>query len=76
MQLARRARLDRAVELLKETDWSVAQVADVCGFVSGSHLSRHLRGHLGMDASRIRRRARAGEMVARSRLVGVMGGLF
>jgi transcriptional regulator GlxA family with amidase domain len=62
VQVARRARLDRAVELLAETEYPVAVVAAMCGFVHASHLSLHLRKHLGEDASGIRGKARAGTL--------------
>jgi len=75
VQLARRARLDRAVELLAETEYPVAVVAGMCGFVHASHLSLHLRMHLGMDASEIRKKARAGTLRVR-RLSALTGRLI
>lgn len=60
VQAARQARVDRAIELLAETDEPVALVAAMCGFVSPSHLSRVLRQRVGTHASGLRKAMRAG----------------
>jgi transcriptional regulator GlxA family with amidase domain len=38
-------RMTRARELLLDTDLSVAEIADVCGYESPSHFSRFYRQH-------------------------------
>jgi transcriptional regulator GlxA family with amidase domain len=60
VQAARQARVDRAIELLAETEEPVAVVAAMCGFVSPSHLSRVLQQRVGTHASGLRKAMREG----------------
>lgn len=54
-----RLRLERAQELLRETDLSVLEVAAAVGFASQSHLARLFARHLGVSPSRYRALAAA-----------------
>ncbi|PSJ40340.1 GlxA family transcriptional regulator [Zobellella endophytica] len=49
-------RVDRARQLLKETNLSVAEVATACGFDSVAHFSRTYRTHKGIAPSEERKR--------------------
>ena len=50
-----RLRLERAAELLKETDHSVLMIATDCGFVKLSHFSDVFQRHFGQTAFEYRR---------------------
>jgi len=53
-----RVRLERARELLAETDLSMPEVSDKCGFSNPSQLSHQFRKHVGMTPTAYRRRRR------------------
>ena len=42
-------RLERARELLRETDMGILAVGVACGFASASHFSRAYRNHFGVS---------------------------
>lgn len=50
-----RRRVQRARELLSKTDLSVGDVASAVGFTHQSHLAHHVRRHLGVAPSSLRR---------------------
>lgn len=52
----RRIRLEAALELLRETDMPIAEVADSCGFTSASHLDTRIRESTGFTPLQLRRR--------------------
>jgi AraC-like DNA-binding protein len=54
-QYVLRARVERAAELLAETDLTVTQVAERVGFVSPSHFSRTFSRRMGLSPSSYRR---------------------
>ena len=56
----RRARIDRAQRLLRETDQAVAQVGRQCGFRYAHHFSRVFRRQVGCTPSAYRARYRTG----------------
>jgi AraC-like DNA-binding protein len=50
------ARLDKAKSLLTETDYTVNEIAEVCGFHNASHLGSTFSKHFGMTPSQFRSR--------------------
>lgn len=52
-------RMEQAAFLLKHTDFYVDEVADRCGYLSGSLFSAAFRKHFGLPPGRFRREARA-----------------
>ncbi len=50
------ARLNKAKSLLVETDYTVSEIAEVCGFSNASHLGSTFSKHLGMTPSLFRGR--------------------
>jgi AraC-like DNA-binding protein len=59
-QELRRARVERAQALLRDTEWKLAHVAQECGFSSGQRLATAFREVLGMTPTAFRAEARAG----------------
>jgi len=55
-----RVRLERVQTLLRETPMTVELIAEICGFVSASHLGTVFRNHFGMTLTAFRRRAHGG----------------
>ena len=53
-----RARLDHAKRLLRETNMTLEDLADRCGFATSSHLSVVFRRAMGMTPVQYRRQAR------------------
>ena len=50
-------RIDRALELLAQTTWSVTEIAHATGFVDGAHLAKTLKKPEGLTPREIRSRA-------------------
>lgn len=48
-------RLSRAVQLLCDGRWAIAEIAAKCGFTHSSHLGRHLKRVLGLSPLEVRR---------------------
>lgn len=48
-------RIERAAEMLRETNLSVTEVASICGFASSAHFATSFRSYLGASPSRWRR---------------------
>jgi AraC family transcriptional regulator of arabinose operon len=52
-----RLRTEKGLALLAETGWTVAEIAERCGFKNAFHFSRSIRKHHGHPPREIRRRA-------------------
>ncbi len=50
-------RIERAAEMLRETNLSVTEVASICGFASSAHFADSFRSNMGASPSRWRRDA-------------------
>ncbi len=59
-QYVLKTRLDRAQEMLLQSDSSLAMIAECLGFTSQSHFTRAFRHHAGEAPSAFRKRAREG----------------
>ena len=70
-ETVRLARLDRAAALLARSNYTVAEVAALCGFASPFHFSRLFKSVCGLPPREFRRRAEAGEVTALPQLVQV-----
>lgn len=62
-----RLRLERAAELLEETDLSIRMIATSCGFVALSHFSDLFRRYFGQTASEYRRTSLSSILPKKSR---------
>ncbi|HEX8833018.1 MAG TPA: AraC family transcriptional regulator [Abditibacteriaceae bacterium] len=62
LESVRLARLDHAVRLLSRTNYSIAEVARICGFGSPFHFSRSFSAAFGCPPRELRARIRQGEM--------------
>jgi LacI family transcriptional regulator len=49
-----RLRLDRARQLLRETDYTLAAIAKLCGFKTAAHLSVSFKAHVGQSPGQYR----------------------
>lgn len=56
-EMRQRMLLERAVELLEQTDLSVEQISDILQFSSSSYFRKILRQHTGLSPSQIRKRS-------------------
>lgn len=63
------ARLDRAVILLSRSNYSIAQVAQLCGFASQFHFSRRFREAYGQSPMQLRQALREGATPPTPRLL-------
>lgn len=63
------ARLDRALELVLRTNFSVAEIADACGFASPFHFSRRFKQAYGAPPRALRERVAAGDFPPLPRLL-------
>jgi AraC-like DNA-binding protein len=59
VQTVRLARLERAAVLLVRSNYTVQQVADLCGFSSPYHFSRAFKARFGLPPSSLRQRTEA-----------------
>ena len=69
LQTVKLARLDRAAILLGRSNYSVGEVARLCGFVSPFHFSRVFKENYGLTPRQLRARAEAGAALPVSRLL-------
>ena len=69
LQTVKLARLDRAAILLGRSNYSVGEVARLCGFASPFHFSRAFREEYGFTARGLRARVEAGQALPNSRLL-------
>lgn len=70
-ETVRLARLDRAAALLARSNYTVSEVAALCGFASPFHFSRLFKSASGLPPREFRRLAQAGEIPALPQLVQV-----
>ena len=69
LQTVKLARLDRAAILLGRSNYSVGEVARLCGFVSPFHFSRAFKENYGFTPRQLRKRVEAGAALPNSRLL-------
>ena len=69
LQTVKLARLDRAAILLGRSNYSVGEIARLCGFASPFHFSRAFKENYGFAPRELRQRAEAGESLPTSRLL-------
>lgn len=67
LEAVRLARLDRAKMLLLRSDFSIGEIADLCGFSSASHFSQAFKGAYAVSPSAIRRAVAGGMTPPQSR---------
>jgi len=60
METVRLARLDRAMDLLARSNYSIGQIAGLCGFASGFHFSRRFKDAFGRSPREMRKSIHAG----------------
>ncbi len=60
-ETVRLMRLDRAVLLLARTNYSVGEIASLCGFPSQFHFARRFKGAFGQSPSELRREIASGQ---------------
>jgi AraC-like DNA-binding protein len=65
----RLARLDRAVVLVARSNYSLKEIADMCGYSSAFHLSRRIKEEFGQSPRAIRQRIEAGDPPPLTRLL-------
>jgi AraC-like DNA-binding protein len=69
VETVRLARLDRAASLLVRSNYSIAEIATLCGFESPFHFSRRFKAAFGRSPRAVRQSVAAGEPAPTSRLV-------
>lgn len=69
METVRLARLDRAASLLTRSNYSVAEIAELCGFASPFHFSRRFQDAFGQSPSGLRHAVQAGQTPPLPRLL-------
>ncbi len=69
VETVRLARLDRAVVLLTRSNYSVGEVAGMCGFASQFHFSRRFKAAFGKPPSQVREEIQSGGMHPPARLL-------
>ena len=57
----RRVQMERACQLLTETDWSMERIAQAAGFSNAMRFSANFRHHKGIPPTTFRAASRAGE---------------
>jgi AraC-like DNA-binding protein len=68
-ETVRLARLDRAATMLARSNYSIAEIAELCGFASPFHFSRRFHQAFGQSPRAIRKRIQAGETPPLPRLL-------
>ncbi len=63
-ETVRRARLDRSVTLLCRSNYTVAEIASLCGFASPFHFSRRFKEEFGRSPRALREAVASGEITA------------
>jgi AraC family transcriptional regulator len=69
METVRLARLDRALNLLARSNYSIGQIAEFCGFASSFHFSRVFKEAFGKSPRALRERIRQGATPPTARLM-------
>ncbi len=73
METVRLARLDRAMDLLARSNYSVGQIAEMCGFASAFHFSRRFKDAFGQSPRKLRDSIRNGALPPVSRMLTRFG---
>jgi AraC-like DNA-binding protein len=73
MECVRLARLDRAAVLLARSNFSVGQIAEMCGFASQFHFARRFKQAFGKSPTAVRARVRDGAVPPLPRLLQTRG---
>jgi AraC family transcriptional regulator len=68
LETVRFARLDRAAMLLSRSNYSIKEIAALCGFSSQFHLSRQFSKSFGQAPREVRKAVRAGAPIPRPRM--------
>jgi len=68
-ETVRLARLDGAANLIWRSNYSLAEIAALCGFTDGFHLSRRFKSAFGRSPSEVRRSIKAGSTPPLPRLL-------
>jgi AraC family transcriptional regulator len=74
-QTVRLARLDRAAVLLARSNFSIARIAELCGFASQFHFSRRFRDAYGRSPRQLRQELLAGRTPPTPRLSRIAPGI-
>lgn len=69
VEMVRLARLDRAVVLVARSNYSLKEIAEMCGYSSAFHLSRRIKEEFGQSPRTIRQRIEAGHPPPLTRLL-------
>ncbi len=75
-ETVRLARLDRAAALLARSNYTITEIAALCGFADPFHFSRLFKSACGLPPREFRRQTQAGAVPALPRLVEVTRLLF
>lgn len=73
MKTVRLARLDRVAVLLARSNYSIAQIAHLCGFASPFHLSRQFKAAFGQSPTALRHAIQKGATPPTPRLLRYFG---
>lgn len=71
LETVRLARLDRAATLLVRSNFSVGEIANLCGFASAFHFSRRFKEAFELSPRDVRRAVRSGQLPPLPRLLRV-----
>ena len=69
METVRLARLDRAMDLIARSNYSVGQIAELCGFASAFHFSRRFKDAFGQSPKALRTAIRNGAAPPTSKMM-------
>jgi AraC-like DNA-binding protein len=69
IETVRLARLDRAVVLVSRSNYSLKEIAEICGYSSAFHLSRRIKDAFGQSSRALRQDVEAGKPPPRTRLL-------
>jgi AraC family transcriptional regulator len=69
LETVRLARLDRAATLLARSNFSVGEIANLCGFASAFHFSRRFKEAFELSPREVRRAVRSGQLPPLPRLL-------
>ncbi len=75
MECVRLARLDRSVVLLSRSNFSIGQIATMCGFASQFHFARRFKESFGASPTQVRARVRTGSTPPLPKLLRSSGGI-
>ncbi len=72
METVRLLRLDRSTALLTHSNYSISEIAELCGFASPFHYSRVFRAAYGQSPTEVRRAVQSGEIPPISKLTHII----